>query len=295
MTRHRERRLRFVIGDPGRAARETPDGPPPALIGLADVELSMASLAGMVIRAASSRGLNHRLKRTVRQDAYALGHRALDAEPEQAVVAVCDGVGSLENSHWAAALTSQHLAIRAAAGDDWWHAFEFANEELTKTVAEWEAADRDGMATTAVAVTVRWEGGVWVGESAWVGDSTLWHLGDDLRWTLVSGSNLRDEDGYHSSGVRPMPTQDASWTWCSFRIRGGALFAMTDGVGNPLMWSPEVRATLANWWVRPPDPFTFAAQIGFAKKTHMDDRTVVGIWPDWNDEDADQENGSGNP
>jgi hypothetical protein len=285
----------FAIGDPGRAAQETPDGPPPSPIGLADVELSRASLAGMVIRAASSRGLRHRVKRTVRQDAYALGRRAREGEPEHAVVAVCDGVGSLANSHYAAALVSQHLAYRAAAGEDWWHAFAFANEELGKTVAEWEAAGRDGMATTAVAATVRWESGVWAGESAWVGDSTLWHLSDDLRWRLVSGSNLRDEDGYHSSGVRPMPTQDASWTWCSFRLRGGALFAMTDGVGNPLMWSPQVQATLANWWVRPPDPFTFAAQIGFAKKTHMDDRTVVGIWPDWNDEDAGQENGSRNP
>jgi hypothetical protein len=86
-----------------------------------------------------------------------------------------------------------------------------------------------------------------------------------------------------------MPAQDGSWSWCSFRIPGGALFVMTDGVANPLMWSPGVQGTLARWWVRPPDPFTFAAQVGFAKKTHTDDRTVVGIWPDWNDEDADQE------
>lgn len=284
-----------MIGDPGRAALETPDGLPPVNVGFADVELSTASPYGMAIRAASSRGLQHRARGTVRQDAYALGHYAPDGEPEHAVVTVCDGVGSQVNSHYAAALVSQRLATHAAVGVDWWRAFTLANEELAKTVTEWEATGRGGMATTAVAVTVRWEGGVWTGEAAWVGDSTLWHLSDDLRWTLVSGSNLRDEGGYHSSGVRPMPAEDASWTWCSFRIPGGALFAMTDGVGNPLMWSPEVRATLASWWARPPDPFTFAAQIGFAKKTHMDDRTVVGIWPDWNDEDVDQENGSGTP
>jgi len=285
----------FVIGDPGRAARETPDGPPPALIGPADVQLSMASMAGMVIRAASSRGVHHRGRHVVRQDTYALGRRALDGQPEQAVVAVCDGVGSLEYSHHAAALISQRLAENAAAGADWWHAFALANTELAKTVAERQAARGGGMATTAVAITVRREAGLWAGEAAWVGDSTLWHLGDDLTWTLVSGSSLRSEDGYHSSGVHPMPTQDASWTCCSFRIRGGALFAMTDGVGNPLMWSPEVQATLASWWARPPDPFTFAAQVGFAKKTHTDDRTVVGIWPDWKDEDAGQDNGTGNP
>lgn len=279
----------FVIGDPGRAAQEIPDGPPPALVGPADVHLSMASMAGMVIRAASSRGVHHRARHITRQDTYALSRLARDSQPEHAVLAVCDGVGSLEHSHHAAALVSQRLAEHVAAGVDWWQAFALANEELVKVDAEWKAAGMDGMATTAVAATVRWEAGVWKGEAAWLGDSTLWHLSDDLRWTLISGSKLRGEDRYHSSSVRPMPTHDASWAWCSFRIPGGALFAMTDGVGNPLMWSPEVQDTLARWWLRPPDPFTFAAQVGFAKKTHMDDRTVVGIWPDWNGEDAGQE------
>jgi hypothetical protein len=285
----------FAIGDPGRAARETPDGPPPALVGPADVHLSMASMAGMVIRAASNRGVHHRARHVVRQDTYALSRRAVDGQPEQAVVAVCDGVGALEYSHHAAALVSQRLAEHAAAGADWWRAFALANDELAKAVAEWEAGGGSSMATTAVALTVRREAESWAGEAAWVGDSTLWHLGDDGTWTLVSGPGSGGQDGYHSSAVSPMPTQAASWTWCSFRIRGGALFAMTDGVGNPLMWSPEVRATLAGWWARPPDPFTFAAQVGFAKKTHMDDRTVVGIWPDWKDEDAGQENGTRTP
>jgi hypothetical protein len=254
----------------------------------------MASLSGMAIRAASSRGLHHRARRTVRQDAYALGRRAQADEPEQAVVAVCDGVGALKYSHYAAALVSQRLAEQGAAGADWWHAFAYVNEELARTAGEWETVVYGAMATTAVALTVRREHDVWAGEVAWVGDSMLWHLGEDLSWRLVAGPDIRDEGGYHSSGVRPLPTRDASWAWCSFRIRGGALFAMTDGVGNPLMWSPEVRATLADWWARPPDPYTFAAQIGFAKKTHMDDRTVVGMWPDMDDRDAGQENGPGN-
>jgi hypothetical protein len=55
---------------------------------------------------------------------------------------------------------------------------------------------------------------------------------------------------------------------------------MNDGVSNPLSWGSGVRGTLARWWARPRDLFTFAARVGFARKTHTDDRTVIGIWPD---------------
>ena len=284
----------FAIGDPGRAALETPDGPPPARVGPSDTELCTASLPGVLIRAASSRGLQHRARGTLRQDAFALGHRAVRGQPEQAVVAVCDGVGSLDRSDCAAALISRRLAEYGADGMSWPDAFACANRELCKVAAEADEAGAGAMATTAVAVSVSREGGVWAGEAAWVGDSTLWYLSDDLKWTLVTGWLGPDGDqGYHSSSVRPMPTRDGSCTWCSFRISGGALFVMTDGVGNPLQWSSEVRTTLARWWTCPPDPFTFAAQVGFAKKTHVDDRTVVGVWPDWNDEDAGQKGGPG--
>jgi hypothetical protein len=222
----------------------------------------------------------HRGRQVVRQDAYALGHRVREGEPEQAVIVVCDGVGSLAYSHYAAVLVSTRLAEYVAAGAGWPPAFENANAELAKAAAEWEAAGHSGMATTAVGLSARWENGYWLGQAAWQGDSAFWHLGDDRRWTLLSGSSLPEEAGYHSSQVRPLPADDASWTWCSFRARGGALFAMTDGVSNPLMWSTEVQHTLASWWATPPDPYTFAAQVGFAKKTHVDDRTVVGLWPD---------------
>ena len=67
---------------------------------------------------------------------------------------------------------------------------------------------------------------------------------------------------------------------------------MSDGVGNPLSYGPDVRAALAQWWARPPDPFTFAAQVGFAKRTHIDDRTAVGIW---SVHDAGQREEPGNP
>lgn len=269
--------VRFpAIGNPGRAALEVPDGPPPALVGPSDIELSAAALPGMLIRAASVRGVQHRARHTVRQDAFALGQW----NETVAIAAVCDGVGSLDHSDQAATLVSRRLAGHGMAGTPWPDAFAMVNTELAKTVAELEATGSGAMATTAVALHASWSNGWWFGEAAWVGDSPLWHLGDDGIWRSVTADIGADGQAYYSSAVRPMPTPDGSCTWCSFRCEGGALFAMTDGVGNPLAWADDVQDALANWWARPPDPLTFAAQVGFARKAHFDDRTVVGIWAD---------------
>jgi hypothetical protein len=221
--------------------------------------------------------VKHRAEHTVRQDAFALSQ----AGGTQAIAVVCDGVGSLDRSDHAAALVSQQLAEYGAASTPWPEAFEAANAQLAKVVAEWEAVGLGAMATTAVAASVSRLDGWWLGEVAWVGDSTLWHLDDDGTWRCITSEGDR-EDGaaFHSSSVRPMPTPDGACRCDSFRIDGGALFAMSDGVGNPLAWSAEVRATLARWWARPPDPLTFASQVAFAMKSHIDDRTVVGIWAD---------------
>jgi hypothetical protein len=234
----------------------------------------------MRIRAASSRGILHRHQRTVRQDAFALGHRALPGEEPVAVLVVCDGVGSLERSDEAAVLVSRRLAELGTAAVPWRDAYRQVNDELGKSVVS--ASPAGGpltMATTAVAVSVCREGDDWVGEVAWVGDSPLWHLGSRGDWTLIAGPSPEAEAGdYHSGSVRPLPSADGECSASEFRLSGGALFLMSDGVGNPLSYGPDVRAALAQWWAQPPDPFTFAAQVGFAKRTHIDDRTAVGIW-----------------
>lgn len=266
----------LAIGDPGQAALEVPDGPPPSAIGPSDIELSSATLPGMVVRAASSRGLQHRAEHTLRQDSFALGQAA----DRSAVVVVCDGVGSLSRSDYAAGYASERLAQLGAAGEPWPAAFTSVNADLAKVAAEAKATGFGAMATTAVALRATWSAGLWRGEVAWVGDSSLWHLGDDGTWRPITlAADPGGDGGYHSGKVRPMPTPEGDCSWCSFALRGGALFAMTDGVGNPLAWSGEVRDTLARWWARPPDPLAFAAQVGFARKSHIDDRTAVGIWP----------------
>jgi len=267
----------FAIGEPGRAAAETPDGPPPAVIGPSDLAISAATLPGVRILAASVRGVKHRAEHTVRQDAFALAQ----AGGTHAIAVVCDGVGSFDRSDHAAALVSQQLALRGAARTPWPEAFAATNEQLAKVVAEWESMDFGAMATTAVAVSASRVDGWWLGEVAWVGDSTLWHLDDEGAWgSVTSAGDQEDGQPFHSSSVRPMPTPDGACCCDSFRIEGGALFAMSDGVGNPLAWSLEVQATLAQWWARPPDPLTFAAQVAFARRSHIDDRTVIGIWAD---------------
>jgi serine/threonine protein phosphatase PrpC len=271
------------IGDPGRGALEVPEGLPPARVGAADIEISSAELPGMRIRAASSRGILHRHQRTVRQDAFALAHRRLlPSEEAAAVLVVCDGVGSLERSDEAAAQVSRRLAELGAAAVPWRDAYRLVNGELRKYAVS--ASPPGGaltMATTAVAVSVCREGDDWVGEAAWVGDSSLWHLSRRGHWTVITGPSPAAEaeaDDYHSGGVRPLPSADGECSTSEFRLSGGALFLMSDGVGNPLSYAPDVRAALAQWWAQPPDPFTFAAQVGFAKRTHIDDRTTVGIW-----------------
>jgi hypothetical protein len=280
----------FAIGDPGRAALELSDGPPPSRIGPADAELSAASMPGLLVRAAACRGLMHRASGTPRQDAFALGH-AVGGTPG-VVAVVCDGVGQFGRSDEAALFTSRRLAALGMEGVPWPDAFARANEELDKIAREARAAstdgsDADGMATTAVAVSVHREGDGWAGEAAWVGDSTVWHLDAGSRWTLVTGLAEGDsDDEYHSTGVRPLPARDGGCMFREFRVGAGALFVMTDGVANPLRWSSDVQEALARWWMRPPDPFTFAAQVGFARKSHVDDRTVIGIWP--SPEEADE-------
>jgi hypothetical protein len=267
----------FAIGDPGRAAFATPDGPPVPAVGTPDVAASSATLPGIRILAASVRGIQHKAQHGVRQDAFALGQLGGGSH---AVAVVCDGVGSLDRSEYAAALVSQRLTRLAMSGAPWPAAFETVNAELVKVAAEWESQQWGGMATTAMALAVTRRSGWWLGEAAWVGDSPLWHLSEDGAWTPVTDVPEGEGQGFHSSAVQAMPTADGSCSWCSFRINGGALFAMSDGVSNPLAWSAEVRDTLASWWACPPEPLTFASQVGFARKSHIDDRTAVGIWPD---------------
>jgi hypothetical protein len=275
----------YFIGEPGPATFDRSAGPPGTPIGQADAELSAASLPGMDIRAATVRGVLHRATGHPRQDAFALGHRRLIGKPGRAIVAVCDGVGALGRSQEAAMLVSRHLVALANAGVAWPIAFKEANDAIGANFAAALLADpripdaSDGMATTAIALIAQRSGDEWVIEAAWAGDSSLWHLGTDGTWTLLAGCQDDDPDFRSAPAIATLPSTNGLCASAEFRLPDGAIFAMTDGVANPLRWSDQVAETLASWWAYPPDPFTFAGQVGFARKAHTDDRTVVGIWP----------------
>jgi hypothetical protein len=278
------------IGDPGRAGTEPPapvaGGGAAPVPGPADAELSAAAIPGALLLAASVRGLDHRALARPRQDTFALA-----AAGETAIAVVCDGVGSLPRSQEAAALVSRQLAELATgalcsqqtaslgpAGAPWpealWpEAFRGANQSLC------ERALGGVMATTAMALAIRRDCGAWAGEAAWVGDSPLWHLDDEGQWRQLAGP-AEEEDEVHSTEVSALPSADGRCRAASFRVSGGAVFLMSDGVANPLRWSSQVQEVLADWWGggTPPDLFAFAAEVAFARKTHTDDRTVVGIW-----------------
>jgi hypothetical protein len=266
------------LGVPGRAALEVAAGPPPAAPDVADHVLSEYATETLDIRAASIRGLMHRHRGKPRQDAFSV---VRDEDSETVVLTVCDGVGSLPRSHEAAALVTARLPGHYLAHRDWAAAVERVNDEL-RTYADVARAedgeDDEVMATTLVAVSVTPSDQGHAADLAWTDDSSLWHLSPEGVWTLLTALPTAGPGGLHTGSVRALPASGPRLFQDTLTVEGGALFAMTDGVGVPLEHGPEVQTTLAGWWATPPDVFEFGRQVGFARKSHLDDRTVVGAW-----------------
>jgi serine/threonine protein phosphatase PrpC len=217
------------------------------------------------IRAASVRGLQHLAELLPRQDAFALE----PAGGEELIAVVCDGVGTHARSDEAATLAARHLVelARDSGGSEWAPCFATVNHEL-QTLA-WDREHRQTMATTALGLRVRFDGERWRGRVAWVGDSTLWHLSVDGEWSLCSPEVVRPA---------PLPAEKLNLAELELDLVDGALFLMSDGVGDPLAQVDDVRTTLAQWWSAPPEIHEFGRQVAFARESYEDDRTVVGLW-----------------
>lgn len=269
-----------AIGDSGRAARELTSGQPPIEPTVLDHSLCEYAAPDIEIRGASIRGLLHRYRGEQRQDTFSVTY---DQPTRTTLLVVCDGVGSLSRSHEAAALVAARLPIHYWPQRNWREAIAAVNDELIDVVdrRHWGSGSPGGsdMATTVAAVAITPGLGGWRVTTARTDDTTVWTLDHDHVWTAVSADLDQEENGVHTGSVRALPHRAPRVQLTEFTFHGCALFVMTDGVGVPLAGSAQVQQTLARWWSAPPAVFDFGRQVGFARKGHLDDRTVVGAWP----------------
>ena len=243
---------------------------------VADIALTPASVGRIEVRAASVRGRQHRAVGDPRQDDFALGV----ADGEDLIAVVCDGVGLFPQSHQAASLAARRLVAMAGRGEAWPAAFAVVNEELDAQAWDDPAKEQAKltMATTVLAVRVRSDVDGWHGQAAWVGDSPLWHLSPDGRWTGCTHSAVGEDEGPNRTWSSSLPSPNLLVAETELDLDDGALFLMSDGVGDPLGEVDEIRSTLAQRWATAPDIFEFGHQVDFARETYVDDRTVVGLW-----------------
>jgi len=217
----------------------------------------------------------HRARKTPRQDAF-----AVQQGPDGSLlVIVCDGVGDLPLSERAAQMVCDTLPGLYRASGDWVEAISQVNAMLREAEAREQAAQDTSerlFATTVTACRVRQENEGLELSFAYVGDSELWALTDAVWRPLVGAAH--EDGGLYSTSVRPIPTTTPMIGTGEVMMNANAVFLFTDGVSVPLAMGPDVQSALAAWWRRPPDPFTFASQVGFARRGFVDDRTAVGVW-----------------
>lgn len=273
---------------------EISQGEPPDRSWPADVATSSCCTNVLQVRAASVRGFMHRARHGPRQDAFAV--RQSDAG--SVILVVCDGVGSLPTSEIAAQLICDSLPSLFLESGNWAEAIAKVSEQVDAA----DQAERQirgeleaTMASTVVAchVGATTEGLLSV-SYACVGDAELWSL-QEGQWRPLVGAE-HDSDGFYATKTKALPSSDPSVLTGQAELQAGALFLFTDGVSVPLSMGADVQETLAQWWSEPPDPFTFASQVGFARRGFMDDRTAIGVWlsapsdapanPDGSDPDA---------
>jgi hypothetical protein len=109
------------------------------------------------------------------------------------------------------------------------------------------------------------------------GDSSAFLLMEN-RWSALTVVKNEGAE-VASSAVHPLPGSPEPFFHCGTLPRGACLCLMTDGLGDPLgTGKGAVGAFLAEMWRQPPDLLSFASQLGFLRKTFVDDRTAFSIW-----------------
>lgn len=115
-----------------------------------------------------------------------------------------------------------------------------------------------------------------------LGDTSVFVLRGGAVWEPISAvKNEGEAVATSSTFALPMLPSAPVAPIITVLDPGDALFALTDGVGDPLgRGDGEVGEALASVWAAPPHRFAFAATVDFGRRSHTDDRTVVGVWPD---------------
>jgi hypothetical protein len=244
---------------------------------------------GVVVRAASVRGLAKRYAGGPRQDDLCLRSH----EPTRTLIAaVADGVSGAPRSDLGAALAvRQSTAAVARQLDggvrdlDWGAVFDQAGwalvEEHRRFAGDPEAgidAAAASLATTlVVAVASAGDAGPPRVQLAAVGDSPALALRGGAFSTIVG----ERDDYLLGGGVEALPrfrggVREAEWSL----EPGSVLLLCTDGLALPLAGGDgDVGRTLRRELAVPPDIIDFARLLDFSRSTYDDDRTLVAIWP----------------
>jgi hypothetical protein len=285
----------YAIGDPG-AAGDVQGVPAAVVAPVPDVALDAGAVGPLTVRAASVRGAGHRYDGTPRQDDFGLA--VAGPAGEWLVVAVADGVSAGPRSHLAARVAvrsglQQVQAALAASSPD-----QLAWDEVIGTVAghvllqaRKEAGDdtltagdaAHVMATTLSIVVVPLAAALEPAPATVValGDTSVWLRRAGV-WQSVTAVKNAGE-AIASSAVLALPLLPGGPIVPAAPVLepGDALFVVSDGVGDPLGDGAGVVAeALGRAWSSPPNRYEFAAQVDFHRRSHTDDRTVVGIWFD---------------
>jgi hypothetical protein len=135
------------------------------------------------------------------------------------------------------------------------------------------------IATTLTAVVVeRALDGSIASHCSWVGDSPCYVLGP-TGWSRIAPAPSSAGE-LASSVTAALPTHPDDLGELSLTLKPGeVLFAMTDGLGDPLGdGTGVVGRTLASWWSSAPSAAEFYEQLSFHRATFDDDRTAVAVW-----------------
>jgi serine/threonine protein phosphatase PrpC len=289
------------IGEPGRAASTVVPRPDQVLPFRHDMVLDGVRIPGpsggdVELRAASVRGLSHLYYGKVRQDEFSY---LVTEDGRWLVAAIADGLSSGRYSHLAAEIVCQsgcrHLARQLADGGltglDWRALFDDLCERvLARAGEEFGLEDPQvdvvagRMAATALfaVVDLAPTTGGRPAQIMALGDTSAWVLrpDDSVPWApLQEVKNAGRAVASSSTAAVPAVPRTLAPPVVTELRAGDVLVLMSDGVGDPLGGGTgEVGEFLAEAWRTAPDPLTFAAQVGFRRRSYDDDRTVLAVW-----------------